>query len=435
MHFVGLGFEPIEVALHAIPAAVVPDFAKGLAGFALSIDDPFLVGFRQVFQRAVEVDIAAAGVADEVSLAFLRHAALERPDDAFGEGAGAVGDDAFPVETDDASESAALGAGSERVVEAEESGGGRADIEIAPGAVPTRGERVAFVGVGVDEKDAAFAEAEGGLDGFGQAFFIGCGDAVLDDVNNGGESSRRGFVGAEDFLVDPDAEVALLLEKFEELRGRAFFNITGADGEGDEEGASGEAPGGLADDAADGLGLDRFMTFRAGGGGETGEEEFYVVVDLGDGADSRAGGFDVVRLLDGDGGRDAFDAVDARFVHAVEELPGVGREGLDVAALSFGVDGVEGERGFARAARAGDDVEESAWEVEVDAAEVILARAADAEGLRVGCGALAVRHAEISPAGRGYRRRTKQDRGKRASGNATNEKIGAAVIDRRCKQK
>ena len=35
--------------------------------------------------------------------------------------------------------------------------------------------------------------------------------------------------------------------------------------------------------------------------------------------------------------------LDVRLLHHLEELAGVGREALDVAALAFGVDGVEGE--------------------------------------------------------------------------------------------
>ena len=164
------------------------------------------------------------------------------------------------------------------------------------------------------------------------------------------------------------------------------------------------------------------MTLRTRGGGEAGEEEFEVIVDLGDCPDGRACGFDIVRLLDGDGRRDALDAVDARFVHAVEELPRVGREGFDVAALALGIDGVESEGRLARAARAGDDMEESAREIEIDAAEVVLARTADAEDVLVGRGTLAVGHAGEWPADFwGVRRRTGQDRGKRASGNAAND--------------
>ena len=78
------------------------------------------------------------------------------------------------------------------------------------------------------------------------------------------------------------------------------------------------------------------------------EQQPQVVVDLGDGADGRprVGGGRL--LLDGDGGRQAVDQVDVRLLHLLEELAGVGRQRLDVAALPLGVDGVEGERRLAR---------------------------------------------------------------------------------------
>ena len=65
------------------------------------------------------------------------------------------------------------------------------------------------------------------------------------------------------------------------------------------------------------------------------EEQAQVVVDLGDRADGRAR---VVRgrlLLDGDGRRQAFDAVDVRLVHHREELPRIRRQRLDVAPLAL----------------------------------------------------------------------------------------------------
>ena len=65
--------------------------------------------------------------------------------------------------------------------------------------------------------------------------------------------------------------------------------------------------------------------------------------------DFRDGGDDGARvgarraLLDGDRRRETVDLIDIRFLHLFEELAGVGRETLDVAALPFGVDGIEGE--------------------------------------------------------------------------------------------
>ena len=69
--------------------------------------------------------------------------------------------------------------------------------------------------------------------------------------------------------------------------------------------------------------------------------------------------------------------LDVRLLHHLQELAGVGREALDVAALPLGIDGVEGEARFARARQAGDDRQALARDVDVDALEVVLARAAD----------------------------------------------------------
>ena len=60
-----------------------------------------------------------------------------------------------------------------------------------------------------------------------------------------------------------------------------------------------------------------------------------------------------------------------------EELARVGRERLDVAALALGVERVEGERRFARARDARQHHELLLGDAHVDAAQVVLARAAD----------------------------------------------------------
>ena len=107
-------------------------------------------------------------------------------------------------------------------------------------------------------------------------------------------------------------------------------------------------------------------------------EHAQVVEHLGHGADR---GARVVRgglLLDGDRGREALDVVDVRLLHHRQELPGIGRQRLDVAALALGVDGVEGERRLARARQAGDHDQPVARQVEVDALQVVGARTADA---------------------------------------------------------
>ena len=66
-----------------------------------------------------------------------------------------------------------------------------------------------------------------------------------------------------------------------------------------------------------------------------------------------------------------------------EELAGVGRQRLDVAALALGVDGVEGERRLARARQPGEDDELVARQLEVDVAQVVLAGAPDPNRVEV----------------------------------------------------
>lgn len=131
------------------------------------------------------------------------------------------------------------------------------------------------------------------------------------------------------------------------------------------------------EDAAGGVWSDLFAGGGVEAGGEVGVEELEVVIDLGEGADGGAGGADGVLLLDGDGGWNAVNAVDLGLIHAVEKLADVGREGLDVAALAFGVEGVESEGGFSAAGGAGDDGELADGDVEVDPFEVMLTGTTD----------------------------------------------------------
>ena len=80
-----------------------------------------------------------------------------------------------------------------------------------------------------------------------------------------------------------------------------------------------------------------------------------VVVDLGDRADGRTRGAGGRLLLNRDRGRQPIDGVDVGPLHLVEKLPRVGRQRLDVAPLSLGVDRVERQRALARPGKSGDD--------------------------------------------------------------------------------
>jgi hypothetical protein len=82
-------------------------------------------------------------------------------------------------------------------------------------------------------------------------------------------------------------------------------------------------------------------------------------------------------LLDRDGGGEAVDLVDVRLLHHLQELAGVGGKRFHVAALALGIDGVEGERGFARAREPGEHHQLVARDLEIDVLEIVLAGATD----------------------------------------------------------
>ena len=112
-------------------------------------------------------------------------------------------------------------------------------------------------------------------------------------------------------------------------------------------------------------------------------EQAHVVVDLGDGADRRARVLGGGLLLDGDGRREAVDLVDIRLLHHLQELSGIGRERLDVAALTLGIDGIEGERRLAGTGQAGEHHELVPRHHEVDVLQVVLPRPAHGDHTRI----------------------------------------------------
>jgi hypothetical protein len=122
-----------------------------------------------------------------------------------------------------------------------------------------------------------------------------------------------------------------------------------------------------------------------------------VIGELGHGADARARRAHRIRLVDRDRGRDPLDAVRARPIHPIEELPRVGREGLDVAALTLRVDRIEGQRGLARSADAGHDDQLVQRQPQVDALQVVLTRAANDD--RLALGAVVAASARAPPGG------------------------------------
>ena len=187
---------------------------------------------------------------------------------------------------------------------------------------------------------------------------------------------ERGALGQLHHLaVDPGPGEALLGQVVEE---RLVLPLAPPHHRGEHLEAR---PLGQVEDAVDDL-LRRLAghgppAVGAVGPAHPGVEQPQVVVDLGDRAHRRAGVAAGGLLVDGDGRRQSLDEVDVGLVHLPQELPGVRRQRLDVPALAFGVDGVEGERRLARPRQAGEDDEPVTRQLERDVAQVVLPRPAD----------------------------------------------------------
>ena len=119
------------------------------------------------------------------------------------------------------------------------------------------------------------------------------------------------------------------------------------------------------DDGVHGLLLDFLTADRAVRHAAAGVQKTQVVVDRGG------------LLVDGDRGGKSLDRVDVGLVHLPEELPRVGGQRLDKAAVSLGVERVKRQRGFAAAREPGQHGQLVARDREVNVFQVVDPRAFD----------------------------------------------------------
>jgi len=78
----------------------------------------------------------------------------------------------------------------------------------------------------------------------------------------------------------------------------------------------------------------------------SGKEHAEVIVNFGGGGEGGAGGTSGLALLDRESGGKTLDRIDGTGGQLRQVMAGVSGETFEVAALSFRVDGVEGERAF-----------------------------------------------------------------------------------------
>ena len=245
------------------------------------------------------------------------------------------------------------------------------------------GKEVFLAGIHFDCQRTPFGVAQGGLEAFCQPLF-GIG-AHLEAVDHDFDGVLLVFVEFGDRIefvhlaVDAHAHEALRAQFGKQI---GVFALAADDQRRQDHqlGVFGQGQGGV-DHLRDRLRGQRDAVFGALRVADAGIQQAQVIVDLGHRAHGRARVVAGRLLFDGDGRRQALDQVDVGLFHQLQELPRVGRQRLDIAALAFRVQGIEGERRLARARQTGDHDELVTRQIEVDVLEVVRACAAYADAV------------------------------------------------------
>ena len=90
-------------------------------------------------------------------------------------------------------------------------------------------------------------------------------------------------------------------------------------------------------------------------------------------------------LVDGNGGGQAFDHVHVGLVHLAQELPRIGRKGVDIAPPPLGIDRVERKRRFAGAGKPREYAQRVARDLHIHIFQVVFARTAHEDGISHSC--------------------------------------------------
>ena len=230
-------------------------------------------------------------------------------------------------------------------------------------------------------RDVALGQARSRLNGLGDATQR----AVLygDTVDNNFDSvlellvERHAFlvVEANDLTVDAHTGKTLGAQVLEKLR---VLTLAAAHDRCQHQRLATRCSlGDLVGDLVGRLALDNASTLRAVRCADAGIQKSQVVIDFCHRSHSGAGVFRRRLLVDGDSRGQTLDAVDVRLVHLPQEHARIARERLDVTALTFGEDGVKGQRALTRTGKACDDHELVAGNFKRDILEVVLARTSD----------------------------------------------------------
>src|ERR1700678_1806761 len=221
------------------------------------------------------------------------------------------------------------------------------DVESAVWARHGRGIELLFF-PGNCSKNQAIGQLQGFGDGGFQALFnAGFQDDAIDDGFNGVflVTFETYGVGKIAHLTIDASTKALLIQFVEQVFELAF--TAAHDRRIDDDAFSGSERKNTLHDLFSGLAGNRFAALGAVRHSDRCVQQAEVVVDFGNGADSRSGASAGGFLFDGDSRTETFDGIDIRALDLVKKLASVGGESFHVTALAFGVNGGEGQRRLA----------------------------------------------------------------------------------------
>lgn len=364
-------FEPREEAVHAAPAAVGLPLAKVF----VALKDPALGFFAQFLPGTMRIHAGMRRAAHEKRKEVpVVPRGREDGDRSLSDREPIVRKQALPVVFGRAPVAVAVGAGADGRIEAEVRRTRLFIVTVAVAAVKVRSVGREADGLFVSRKKPDFTHAPSLVERrrkrLGRAF--GLDRRGAEAVGEHDETAGRLFF---DHLQN--LRVALLREhrlgRFERKRQGYHKGEGDADarvesfGRGLREAQFEVVPNRFRIAAA-----HRTAAALAKERGVVGKEHLEVVVETRERPDGGAGRAHRVGVLDGDRRKNAGELFHLRRGHAVDELPRVGAEGFDVAALSLGKKRVDDERALSRARGTGDRRELSSNEVEVEVSEIVL---------------------------------------------------------------
>ncbi len=293
-----------------------------------------------------------------------------------------IGHDQFGREREHVAEAAAFGAHPERAVEREQRGLRAHRGSAAGAALPALAAALGRPGA-AHQFEPALAAAEPRLARLDQALpLVRAPAEAVHHHPHGGRPARqaRQRLQRHGLTVQADPREP----RTQQIRGLLLprHALRERDRRQDQQGLAGLPAFRFARDRTRAVHRHDAIAGRAMHGAEAREQQAEMVEDLGRGPDRGTCAARRRRLLDGDRRREPVDAVHVGARQPLEELPGVGRDRLDVAALSLGVERVEGQRGLPRARHARDHREPPSRQVEVEVLEVVLAGPADGDRVR-----------------------------------------------------